>query len=355
MSVGSRGDVQPFIALGLRLRDRGHEVVIASEFRLESLVKGFDLGFALIAGDLAGLYLEPGVYNSLRNGNLLQFFRIKHEWERRFSVEATLQSYLDACEGADFILSSNTAHDETWSVAEKLGVPWGILLLGATLPSAEYPAIFAEDVITFSWMNMYTHQYMGAMVWKGKSKAINAWRTASLELPSITDPMGSAEVWLRNNCLVINAFSPLILPKMVVPLDYGSNTHTRGFLFVDEQDAAVPQQVIDFLSEDPLVVSGQASAPRPVVCIGFGSMAGFDAVKFTCDVKQACLTAECRVILLSGWSAVDQKRTESLLPLLQPGALLVVSSVAHSWLFPRVDCVVHHCGVSERSRDTLLC
>lgn len=54
LTSGSRGDVQPYVVLGLELARRGHEVVVATEARMERLVTqlgGGVLAFHKIAGD----------------------------------------------------------------------------------------------------------------------------------------------------------------------------------------------------------------------------------------------------------------------------------------------------------------
>jgi hypothetical protein len=61
LAPSCRGDVQPYVLLGLEIHSRGHEVVLATEARMEGLVqqqgKGL-LGFHCISGDPTGMLLE---------------------------------------------------------------------------------------------------------------------------------------------------------------------------------------------------------------------------------------------------------------------------------------------------------
>lgn len=53
--VGSRGDIQPFIALGTELQRSGHRVRLATHDMFESFVRGSNLEFYPIGGDPAEL------------------------------------------------------------------------------------------------------------------------------------------------------------------------------------------------------------------------------------------------------------------------------------------------------------
>jgi UDP:flavonoid glycosyltransferase YjiC (YdhE family) len=63
---GSRGDVQPYCAIALALRARGHHVVVATEQRMKGLVEEFGLEFRVIEGDPTGLLWEPKAQEALK-------------------------------------------------------------------------------------------------------------------------------------------------------------------------------------------------------------------------------------------------------------------------------------------------
>ena len=50
LAIGSRGDVQPFIALGLALRERGHSLRLLAAADYEELVVGYGLPYAAVGG-----------------------------------------------------------------------------------------------------------------------------------------------------------------------------------------------------------------------------------------------------------------------------------------------------------------
>lgn len=96
VSIGTRGDVQPYCLLGKLLAARGHLVVVATEARLQPLVASFGLAFACIEGDYGGLALEPAVQRAARDGSLLTLLRLQTDWEKRWPRAAVLASYVAA-------------------------------------------------------------------------------------------------------------------------------------------------------------------------------------------------------------------------------------------------------------------
>ena len=51
LTYGSRGDVQPFLPLSLRLREEGHSVRLAAPFRFKSFVEEHGINFVALRGD----------------------------------------------------------------------------------------------------------------------------------------------------------------------------------------------------------------------------------------------------------------------------------------------------------------
>lgn len=100
VSVGTRGDVQPYCLLGKLLAARGHQVTVASEERLQPLVASFGLAYSRIEGDYGGLALEPSVQKAARDGSLLTLLRLQTDWEKRWPRAAVLASYVAALSSA---------------------------------------------------------------------------------------------------------------------------------------------------------------------------------------------------------------------------------------------------------------
>nr|WP_277883360.1 glycosyltransferase [Nostoc flagelliforme] len=115
LTVGSRGDLQPYCALGIGLKRAGHEVTVATHENFEPFVRQFDLEFPAIAGNIQE-FLQ-----SKQGQRLIAGEKLNPE-ERDKLLLQQLQSAWVACQGAEVIIYTPLAN---WGyhIAEKLGVP----------------------------------------------------------------------------------------------------------------------------------------------------------------------------------------------------------------------------------------
>ena len=118
-------------------------------------------------------------------------------------------------------------------------------------------------------------------------------------------------------------FSPAVVSR---PADWDGNTHVTGYWFLDSSaDWTPPPALAAFLDDGP-----------PPIYVGFGSMASRQPEETAALVLRALAETRQRAIMLSGWAGL---RADQL-----PPSVLMVESVPHDWLFPRVSAVVHHGG-----------
>ena len=119
-TVGSLGDVYPFLAIALGLQSRGHDVLLATCEAYRKKIEGLGLGFRPLRPDSDALD-DPAVmgrYMDLRRGTK----RVLRDWV----MPVIRESYEDtqaAAEGAD-LLVSHAITFATRLVAEKRGIPW---------------------------------------------------------------------------------------------------------------------------------------------------------------------------------------------------------------------------------------
>jgi len=86
-TLGTRGDVQPYLALALGLKAAGHEVQIAAQSQFEAFISIREIGFAHLPGEFLDLMETPeGKAASLRAGKptvICPFFGDQPFWGRR--------------------------------------------------------------------------------------------------------------------------------------------------------------------------------------------------------------------------------------------------------------------------------
>ena len=327
-TTGSRGDVQPYVALGLGLRAAGHEVRIASHADFGPLVRGHGLDFHAIEDNGRDLQAGGRGDRMLRAGGNPVVFLREYIRLREPLIRDMMARLLEACRDADALLLTNTASLLGLAVAEKLDIP--------TFQTSLQPAVLTRHQTNFllpeapDWLplrglyNLASHLFAGLTLWGMWRPTFNAARAEVLGLPSL--PRLTPGPALLRPSLCLNGYSPLIVPR---PRDWPAAQVLTGYWFLDHAaDWRPPAELEDFLASGP-----------PPVYVGFGSNHNRDAAEVTDLVVRALKRAGVRGLLLTGWGGLEAvSRSDQFFPL---------ESAPHSWLFPRTAAVVHHGGAGS--------
>ncbi|SIO44190.1 UDP:flavonoid glycosyltransferase YjiC, YdhE family [Singulisphaera sp. GP187] len=324
-TTGSLGDVQPYVALGVGLRTRGHEVCLATHADFERFVRCHGLEFfsleeggrALQASDTGDRMLHSGS-NAL--AFLCEFARL-----RRPLLHHLLHRCWLACRGADVILSTNTEFLLAESVADREHLPVVWTSLQPVAPSRFRPIClfrpWPHGVPGSSAYNLATYAMTGLGMSLLLGPALNRARRDVLDLPPVPF-YGPVAAFLAPR-LCLDGYSRHVVPP---PSDWGVNHHVSGFWFLAPDPRwQPPSGLIDFLD----------SGATPI-CVGFGSMHDRDAARVTNIVLRALDQCGQRGVLVTNWGG--------LLAAPVSDRIFSVESAPYSWLFPRVQAVVHHGG-----------
>ncbi|TDD58684.1 glycosyltransferase, partial [Actinomadura rubrisoli] len=311
-AAGSRGDIQPCVALGRALRGRGDEVRLVASARYSAMVVAAGLEPAPLTADPmeilesdAGQELLAGGRNPVKF--LGGFRRILGPMAERLLAEC-----LDACKGADLILGP-TLGLLPQHIGEHLGVPWALIHFQPSQPTGAFPHPFIPQArLLGPWANRASFAAVDQIAWQLARPFINPWRDDVLRLKRL--PVRGVR---RGSRPVLACFSPVVVPR---PGDWPSYVNLTGYWFLDEPAWEPPQELADFLADGP-----------PPVYVGFGSMVPKDAA-MTGQVVRAALR-------LAGVRGVVQGDPES-----SDEQVFAVRDVPHSWLFPQMAAVVHHGG-----------
>lgn len=345
VSLGTRGDVQPFVALALALRARGHAVTLAVEQRMSGFVESHGLPVRLIAGDYVGFLFDPESQARLaRDCSFRAFTDVSSAWASRYDARAVLDSYAPAIAGSDVVVTNTTCLAEALSAAAAAGAACVPMLLRPNWPTAEVPC-WVMDRWPLACFNRWTYRVVGSKAWARDRERINAWRVESLRLPPIRAPTGPfGELHAARTPIIIAASALLASPAQRAPLDWPPFVRVCGFVPSDAGGALSPpadvaEAVAGFLARDPT---------RPVVYLGFGSMPSPDPLALVQLALNTCAVAGARAIVVAGWSAVTGNAAPSSMSALLEAhrdTLLVLAAAPHAWLFTQVEAIVHHCGV----------
>ncbi|KAL1836887.1 hypothetical protein VTJ49DRAFT_4529 [Mycothermus thermophilus] len=357
--VGSRGDVQPFVALGQVLRDTyGHRVRLATHATFKSFVEENGLEFFNIGGDpaqlMAFMVKNPGLlpgFDSLKSGDVKKRRREIQEilngcW--RACIEAgdgmgvePSQIQRDESVGEQFALISDPtsrpfvadaiiANPPSFAhihVAEKLGIPLHIMFTMPWTPTKSFPHPLADIVATntdAAMTNYVSYALVEMLTWQGLGDVINRFRTNTLDLEPISLMWGPG-LLTRLRVPTTYCWSPALTPK---PADWPGEISVSGFYFLNLESAYTP---------DPSLAAFLAAGPPPVY-IGFGSIVVDDPDKLTRTVFSAIIKSGVRAIVSKGWGGIGGDAHDI------PEGVFMLGNCPHDWLFKRVSAVVHHGG-----------
>ncbi|KAJ7456588.1 glycosyltransferase family 1 protein [Mycena latifolia] len=331
LTIGSRGDVQPYIALAKGLMADGHRVRIATHGEFKEWIEAYGIEFGFVGGDPAELMricIENGTFTvSFLKEGLMKF---------RGWLDDLLKNSWDACQGTDVLIESPSAMGG-YHIAEALRIPYFRAFTMTWTRTRAYPHAFAVPERKMGGgYNYMTYVMFDQVFWRAIAGQINRWRRNVLHLGSTSlDKMEPHKIPFLYN------FSPQVVPP---PLDWPEWIRVTGYWFLDDADVSAkkwtpPADLVKFIDD-------AHAEGKKVVYIGFGSIVVSDPKSMTRCVIDAVLRSGVRAILSKGWSdrlqvkAADASEPEEPLP----KEIYPISSVPHDWLFARIDAACHHGG-----------
>lgn len=336
LTFGTRGDVQPYLALARGLLTAGHEAAVCTAAGYRELVAGAGVPYVQMANDMlelvqAGMPAMAGPVDAVR-------------LVRRMTA-AMRTSLLDQWEAAQaFEPDLIVYHPKTLGglhIAERLGVPAALSLpLPFFTPTRAYPIPFIAHWPLHGNANRWSYQFnrFTALAYGGM---INTFRHRTLGLAPLSRASDYLDYTDGRPVPVLYAYSPTVVP---IPPDYPPHVHVTGYWHLPVNDSwQPPTDLDDFLA-----------AGDPPVYVGFGSMGfGRHAVDRGEIIVDAARRAGLRVVVASGWGGIKIATSTA--------DVHVVDDISHDWLFPQTAAVVHHGGAGTTAaglragRPTLVC
>jgi sterol 3beta-glucosyltransferase len=321
IALGSQGDVQPYVALGQGLQAAGHQVRVMSPLNFERLVTSHGLEFHPVKGNVQEIIASPEMRKLLEEGNFLKINAYTAKLAQEVAIDWA-QAGLIAAQDIDLILVGVGGLNLAVALAEKFQIPILPAFLFPFTPTRAFPGILLPSSLPKlgSWFNWVSHLLVQQALWQGFRKADREARSQVLNLPagSFWGPYKSP---ILQQHPTLYGFSPSVIPK---PRDW-QNTEIVGDWFLGAKDWTPPADLVKFLENGP-----------PPVYIGFGSMGIRDPEATAALVVQAIERTGQRAILQAGWGGLSKADVSD--------RILLVNSVPHSWLFPRMGAIVHHGG-----------
>ncbi|KAL4902178.1 hypothetical protein BDW74DRAFT_65044 [Aspergillus multicolor] len=363
--VGSRGDIQPFLAIGKQLKRHGHRVRLATHLSFREPVEKEGLEFFNIGGDpaelMAFMVKNPGLMPDLRTIRSGAIRMRRREMKAIFT--GCWRSCFETGDGtgidhhvkdnpdplsedqdvdyrslpfvADVIIANPPSFAHL-SCAEKMGVPLNMMFTMPWSATQAFPHPLANVQSQHtkpSVGNFASYAIVEIMMWEGLGDLINRFRKRELGLDPL-DAIRAPSIAHRLQVPYTYLWSPALLEK---PLDWGSNIDVVGFSTLPGAQGYEPPEDLDkFLK----------SGPAPIY-IGFGSIVVDDPKELTSIVFEAVHKTGVRAVISKGWGNIgaDQAASDSI---------MMIDKCPHDWLFQHVSCVVHHGGAGTTAAGLTL-
>lgn len=323
-TYGTRGDVQPYIALALGLMRRGHDVVLAAPENFKDFVESFGVAFRPLYGNAEAIMNSEEGQKVLQTENSIKL--LKYFYKALYDIRMPLrESYYKSIYQVDYVIANSATLPIVGAIVEKLHKKMALTyFMPPVVPTQEYP-LGDFDFINFPLYNRFTYHLMHFFYWQFVKKETNEYRQA-LGLPILKENLITHINRLQP--LDLYCISPSLIPQ---PKDWASNHKITGFMTIpiekrkesnaDEADEALKKWLRE--GEKPIY-------------IGFGSNGVGNQDKFIAILTDLLHKTKERILFCTGWSQFKN------LP--QHPNLFTCQYVNHELILPQCKIGIFHGG-----------
>lgn len=316
-TYGSRGDVQPMLALSLALKASGHNVLLVGPPEKKDWAREVNCPYHPLGSDVTDYIDRMDDAHSLASA--ARFVRlVRREIVYQFRAFPDIIAKADLVIGASLVFGLST-------VAESLGIPYRyVCFTPQLLPSGHHPFMAFKHHRLPEWYNRMTWRIVKTIDRFNLTRLINRQRT-KLSLAPVEN------IWLHilgNNGIV--ASDPIICG---VPHDVEPHFTQTGYLHLPQPDCRL-EPLERFLEKGP-----------PPVYAGFGSMPVKDQARNVPLIVATARSVGRRVVISKFWedpTAFDQSED-----------VFFIRHYPHLQLFPRMAAVIHHGGAGTTASGVI--
>lgn len=318
LTYGSRGDVEPLLALGAGLRKVGHRVRIAGPAPFAPLAETHGLEFEPIEGspdDLAQAFAD-------RAGLSWPRMIVRMSQHVLPLAEAAFRAVERAVRDADLIVHSFLMTDAGHTLARSRGVPdVSAQFFPIFLPTSAFSAVGLPDLPLGAVYRRATHTLNTAVFQHGSRLLYRRVRASAPDLPKLAPwPFGDTD---GDVTPILLAYSPHILAR---PPEWPSWAHVTGYWRLPPHAGwEPPDALVHFLE----------SGPAPIY-FGPGSMRTEKLGRLLHTVVSSVRAHGQRIVLGISPQALDVD--------LAGADVFAAEGIPHDWLFPRMRYILHHGG-----------
>ena len=318
LTYGTRGDVQPFIALARGLQQAGHTATLAAPERMAALAAPDAIPFVPLAGDPAQ-FMQALIDKAGRNP--LRIMQVMGDFVFPLAGQV-IAGLRTACRDADVIVHTFLTTTGGHAIARERNRPdVSVQFFPVFAPTGEFPSPAFPDLPLGRRYNHLTHALFTQLYWRVGHLGYDWLKRTNPAFPRrLAWPFQPSD---RAITPLLFAFSPAVVARTP---EWGTHVHLTGF-WTSTGPAAwqPPQPLAQFLEAGP-----------PPICVNFGSMVSREAQRLYEAVLAALSGTQQRGVIvtgLGGWQSAGDAAN-----------VLVIDAAPHDWLFPRMKAVIHHGG-----------
>lgn len=334
-SLGTRGDVDPAIALAQALRRAGYGVIFCGPINFEAEIRKEGLDYRPLRVDMRAT-IHSDETRSFLDANVIEQIRRLRAVTREMDRAAIYDLY-DAVKDADAVVF-NILLTFSLDIAEALGIPAALYALQPIAPTRALPVCSLPVKTLGPALNRATYalfrlnsEFLYKEITRARATLLNAPPRKRWKNPThIHGAMAPS----------VLAVSPAVFPR---PDDWPDTARQTGYWFRDAPTDWAP---------DPELAAFLRDGPQPIY-VGFGSMPLPRAAATRQILVEALQRTGIRAVIDRGWAG--------LAPSAAGDRLFMIDGAPHSRLFPLVAAVVHHGGAGTTAtglragRPSLIC
>lgn len=310
LTLGTRGDIQPYAVLGQALKARGHQVTLSTAKNFESLVLSYGIDFVPVEADFQAI-LDSDEGKKMMKGNPFAIKRNLYTWIYPLITNSLIEFYKLAKESDLVLFHVKTLADSFADQFPEKMIRASVLPIVEPTKEFANPSFSGFPIPKFLYGLSYTLSNLSILL---LSKPIGAFRTIfglskKFKLPQV-----------RN----IYGLSPSFLPT---PQDYPNESTFNGFWFGNSNET-LSNDICEFinLGEAPLILT-------------FGSMPFKSRFDLQTAIIQLTEQLNTRIIVIKGWG-LDQTEKFDNNPKIK-----VIGSAPYEKLFILAKAIIHHGGI----------
>ncbi len=330
LTYGSRGDVEPFIALGVGLQKDGYTVRLAGPASFAPRVHAHGLAFEPIAGN------PEQLTEAFANRAGLSWPRMVVEMIRHVVplAAATFRAVERAASDVDLIVHSFLMTDAGHTLAHLQGVPdVSAQFFPVFLPTSAFPAPALPDLPLGGAYRRSTHTLNTAVFRYGARMLYRSARASAPDLPDLAPwPFAGPHA---GGTPVLLAYSRHVLPR---PPEWPAYAHVTGYWQLPAPaDWAPPSELVRFLESGPPPLYFASGSVRT------DDMPGLLRTRLRAGLRQLGARGQ-RLFLGTSPQVLGRE--------LRGSDVFAIEDVPHAWLFPRMRYILHHGGAGTTGAAT---